>query len=213
MRSHTAVEKVAPQLAVDLKAKGLSYAAPIFIRIFKQEMALEIWVEREGRFESFRTYRIAARSGRLGPKLREGDYQAPEGFYFVTPVRMNPNSRFHLSFNLGYPNAYDKAHGRTGSALMVHGGNASIGCFAMTDAKMEEIYALADAAFRNGQRFFRVHCFPFRMTDANMKKHIRSKWHAFWQNLKEGHDFFEKTGAPPNVVVRDRKYVFEKARD
>jgi len=131
----------------------------------------------------------------------------------VTPARLNPSSRFHLSFNLGYPNEYDRAHRRTGSALMVHGGKASIGCFAMTDAKIEEIYALASAALRNGQRFFRVHCFPFRMTAGNMKKRQASEWSAFWQNLKEGYDFFEDAGAPPNVLVRDGKYAFEEAKD
>jgi murein L,D-transpeptidase YafK len=122
---------------------------------------------------------------------------------------MNPNSRFHLSFNLGYPNAYDQAYKRTGSALMVHGGRVSIGCFAMTDKKIEEIYALADGALRNGQRFFRVHCFPFRMTDENMKQHRSSEWISFWKNLKSGYDFFENTKLPPDVKVQNGMYVFE----
>ena len=149
-RSRAAMNRVAPVLVRDLKARSLSYGAPIFIRIFKEEMELEVWVKQEKQFELFRTYPVVAMSGNLGPKRREGDRQAPEGFYFVTPSRMNPSSRFHLSFDLGYPNAYDQAHGRTGSALMVHGNRASIGCFAMTDPKIEEIYALADAALRNG---------------------------------------------------------------
>ena len=174
---------------------------------------MEVWLKGSDKFELFRTYHVEAMSGQLGPKLREGDRQAPEGFYFVTPSRMNPRSRFHLSFNLGYPNAYDRAHGRTGSALMVHGNKVSIGCFAMTDAKIEEIYALADASLRNGQRFFRVHCFPFRMTEDNMGKHTKSKWYSFWENLKDGYDFFEKVKQPPNVLVRDKKYLFEQAKD
>jgi len=212
-RSRKAVAAVAPRLVAQLKGRGLSYGSPIFIRAFKEEMELEVWMEAKGKFQLFRTYGVAARSGELGPKLREGDRQAPEGFYYVTPPRMNPNSRFHLSFNLGYPNAYDRAHRRTGSALMVHGGAASIGCFAMTDAKIEEIYALADAALRNGQRFFRVHCFPFRMTDENMKRHGESKWHPFWRNLKEGYDYFEKAQKPPDVTVRGGKYAFAAAQD
>ena len=148
-------------------------------------------------------------SGELGPKLKEGDGQAPEGFYFVPPSHMNPKSRFHLSFNLGYPNAYDRANGRTGSALMVHGGQASVGCFAMTDPKVEEIYALAEAALRNGQRFFRVHSFPFRMTDGNLARHPASRWQPFWLNLKEGYDFFEDSGLPPDVVVGNMRYSFK----
>ena len=212
-RSRAAVSRVAPRLVRALEAKKLTYGSPIFLRIFKAERELEVWVGGGERFELFRTYKIAACSGNLGPKLREGDRQAPEGFYFVPPSQMNPNSRYHLSFNLGYPNAYDRAHGRTGSALMVHGGAASIGCFAMTDAGIEEIYAIADAALRNGQPFLRVHCFPFRMTPANMARYRDSTWRAFWQNLKQGYDFFERTGRPPNVRVNDGRYVFESAAD
>lgn len=208
-RSRDAIAAVAPALIRDLGKKGLTYGAPVFVRIFKEEKALEVWMKQAEAFELFRTYDIVAMSGRLGPKLREGDRQAPEGFYFVTPSRMNPNSRYHLSFNLGYPNTFDRTHGRTGSALMVHGSNASVGCFAMTDAKIEEIYALADAGLRNGQRFFRVHCFPFRMTKGNMKKHRQSKWTPFWENLQTAYDLFEKTKQPPDVLVRNKNYVFE----
>ena len=160
------------------------------------------------RYQLFRTYKVAAMSGELGPKQKEGDKQAPEGFYFVPASRMNPNSRFHLSFNLGYPNGYDRAHKRTGSALMVHGAKVSIGCFAMTDPKIEEIYTLCDAALRNGQPYFRVHSFPFRMTDANMAQHKDSKWQEFWENLKAGYDWFEEKGVPPDVTVKDKRYVF-----
>ena len=212
-RSRNAVAKVAPSLIHSLNPAGLSYGAPVFLRIFKKEMELELWVQNRNAFKLFRTYDIVAMSGHLGPKLREGDRQAPEGFYFVTPSRMNPNSRFHLSFNLGYPNSYDRAHKRTGSALMVHGNQVSIGCFAMTDSKIEEIYCLADAALRNGQKFFRVHCFPFRMTEENMKDHSKSEWITFWQNLKIGYDWFEKTNQPPNVLTRDKNYVFQEAKD
>ncbi len=207
--SRRAMAKVAPKLMVELKEKGLAYGSPIFIRIFKKEMQLELWLEANDKFELFCIYPIVACSGKLGPKLREGDHQAPEGFYYVPPSQMNPNSSYHLSFNLGYPNAYDKAHSRTGSALMVHGSNGSVGCFAMGDRNVEKIYALADAALRNGQPFFRVHCFPFRMTDQNMKKNRKSKWLPFWLNLKQGYDFFEAKAKPPNTVVRNKNYVFE----
>jgi murein L,D-transpeptidase YafK len=212
-RSRNAIARVAPSLVSDLDGRDLAYGSPVFIRIFKEEKELEVWIEKEDAFKLFRTYSIAAMSGHLGPKLREGDRQAPEGFYFVTPSRMNPNSRFHLSFNLGYPNTYDQAHRRTGSALMVHGNRVSIGCFAMTDPKIEEIYCLADAALRNGQKFFRVHCFPFRMTTKNMEKQSKSEWMSFWKNLKTGYDSFEEAQQPPNVLVRNRKYVFETAKE
>ena len=209
-RSRAALDRVALSLVRDLQSVGLAYGNPVFIRIFKEERELEIWVKKESVYQLFRTYPVAAMSGQLGPKLREGDRQAPEGFYFVPPSQMNPNSRFHLSFNLGYPNTYDRAMGRTGSALMVHGNEVSIGCFVMTDSKIEEIYALTDAALRNGQKFFRVHVFPFRMTERRMKEARSENWYSFWENLKGGYDFFEKTGNPPNVLVRSGKYVFEK---
>ena len=207
-RSRSVVARVKPKLEKELLSKGLSYGAPLFIRVFKESKELEVWLQNGKQFELFKTYAIHHFSGSLGPKLKEGDRQAPEGFYFVTPDRMNPNSRFHLSFNLGYPNAYDQAHGRTGSALMVHGSTVSIGCYAMTDERIEEIYTLADAALRNGQKFFRVHCFPFRMNDEAMAKNKGHTWHSFWLNLKEGYDFFEKTRNPPDVEVKNKRYMF-----
>lgn len=211
--SRKVIKNVAPRLIPLLTRKKLSYGSPIFIRIMKEEMELELWVKEKKKFQLFATYRIAARSGKLGPKQKEGDRQSPEGFYYVLPSRMNPYSSYHLSFNLGYPNTYDRAYGRTGSALMVHGSDVSIGCYAMTDEKIEEIYTLADAALRNGQRFFRVHCFPFRMTKQNMKRHRKSKWFGFWINLKQGYDFFENTKIPPNATVKNKKYVFEHDKD
>ncbi len=210
-RSEAAAKRVRPPLEAALRAKGIRWSAPVFIRIFKEEKQLELWIDDGKVFKHFKTWPICKFSGGLGPKLKEGDGQAPEGFYFVPPARMNPYSRFHLSFNLGYPNTYDRAHGRTGSALMVHGNCVSIGCYAMTDTRIEEIYSLCDAALMNGQRFFRVHCFPFRMTEANMKRHAKSKWLAEWKNLKRGYDWFEKTKRPPNVEVKGKRYTFSKA--
>ncbi len=210
-RAAEAAKRVRPALEKDLAAAGLRFGAPVFLRIFKEERELELWVREPGRktFRHFRTWPIVAMSGKLGPKTWEGDRQAPEGFYFVPPSRMHPKSRFHLAFNLGYPNAYDRAHGRTGSFLMVHGNRWSAGCFAMTDEKIEEIYTLCDAALKNGQPFFRVHCFPFRMTSGRMTAAAGHQWESFWMNLKEGYDAFEQSGIPPNVAVRDNKYRFE----
>lgn len=211
-RFRNARARRSPALQRDLAGRGLRLGAPIFMRIFKESSELEVWIEQGDRFHLFRTYPICTYSGHLGPKLRTGDMQSPEGFYFVTPARMNPASTFHLSFDLGYPNDYDRHHGRTGSALMVHGDCVSIGCYAMTDARIEEIYTLADAALRGGQPFFRVHVFPFRMTPENMRRHADSRWSSFWINLKEGYDFFERAHRPPDVEVRHGRYVFGPSR-
>ncbi len=209
-RSREVTARQAALLAPRLAARGQKLGAPVFVRVFKQELALEVWLEKDGRFTLFDTWKIAYHSGTLGPKLAEGDLQSPEGFYFVPPGMLNPNSRFHLAFDLGYPNAFDRALGRTGSFILVHGKDVSTGCFAMTDPGIEEIYTLVEAALRAGQPFFRVHVFPFRMTDANLKAHARSPHRAFWENLKEGHDWFEARGVPPDVGVRAGRYVFRE---
>jgi len=212
-RDQAAAERVLPELKKALEAKGLRVGAPVFIRVFKEERQLELWVKKDGgTYELFRTYPVVAISGELGPKLAEGDNQAPEGFYHVPPAAMKPDSTFHLAFNLGYPNAYDRAHGRTGSFLMVHGAEVSIGCYAMTNEKIEEIYTLCDLALKNGQAFFRVHAFPFRMTDKRMADAAGNQWEDFWKNLKEGYDFFEREKTPPEVSVSGGRYVFQTAR-
>jgi murein L,D-transpeptidase YafK len=191
-----------------LGKKGMKPEAPIFVRIFKEESELELWKQRDdGRYYHFKTYPICNWSGDLGPKEREGDKQAPEGFYTITHDQMNPNSGFHLAFNLGYPNAYDKAHKRTGEFLMVHGKCKSAGCYAMTDALIEEIYALAREQFIGGNQSFQVHAFPFRMTPEKLALHRKAKWFPFWATLKEGYDYFETTRQVPPVAVCERKYL------
>ena len=196
-------------LAENIEAIGGRVGDPIFIRIFKEEAELEIWMREDGQYHLIQTYPICAFSGELGPKQKEGDRQSPEGFYYVTKSRLNPNSRFHLSFNLGYPNRYDRAHGRTGSFLMVHGDCVSIGCYAMTDSKIEEIYELVEQALMQGQKIVRVHAFPFRMTIENMQRHYGDTWYHFWENLKEGYDWFEEHSMPPNVSVKQKVYIFD----
>lgn len=208
-RSETAINSVEPILTEALAAKGLKYGAPIYIRIFKTSAKLEVWVQNQSSFQLFKTYDICAFSGDLGPKTKTGDGQAPEGFYFVGPGNLNPWSSYHLSFNIGYPNAYDRAQGYTGSALMVHGRCVSIGCYAMTDKYINEIYALAHAAFKGGQPFFRVHIFPFELEDETLSQYKGHKWYAFWKNLQEGYDFFNAYKYPPNVVVKNGVYHFE----
>ena len=209
-RPAAAAGRVKPTLDCELHAAGLQLGDPVFIRIFKEERELELWVRHrsDGTYRHFRTWPVVAMSGTLGPKLAEGDLQAPEGFYFVPPDRMKPDSLYHLAFNLGFPNAFDCAHGRTGSLIMVHGNRVSIGCFAMTDEKIEEIYTLCEGALSNGQPFFRVHVFPFRMTSERMSAAAAHPWHDFWLNLKEGYDWFENTRIPPEATVKDGRYAF-----
>lgn len=208
-RSIKAINEVKPRLESQLKEKGMTYGSPVFIRILKEPKELEIWVKKGGSFHLFKTYPVCTYGlGGFGPKTKEGDGKAPEGFYSVTPDRMNPSSNYHLALNVGYPNSYDRDHNRTGSAIMIHGDCVSIGCFAMTDPAIEEIYALADGAFRNGQGSIMVHIFPFRMTGDKLKRNAKSPWKEFWDNLKKGYDHFEKDQVPPEVSVRDKRYVF-----
>jgi murein L,D-transpeptidase YafK len=194
-----------------LAAAELSYGAPVFLRVLKEESELELWMQQVGGqpWKLFRKWRIANYSGTLGPKLREGDLQAPEGFYEVGIKQLNPMSRFHLSFNIGYPNAYDQHHGRTGSLIMVHGSNVSIGCFAMTDPVIEEIYLLVEAALKAGQVAVPVHVFPFRMTAERIAQAEaeRATWLGFWRDeLAPSYAAFEKNGVPPGVKSVDGRY-------
>ena len=191
-----------------LAKKGMQPGSPVFVRIFKEESELEIWKQRDdGRFYHFKTYPICTWSGELGPKLVKGDKQAPEGFYTITPTLMNPNSKFYLSFNLGYPNAYDRTLARTGDSVMVHGKCRSAGCYAMTDALIEEIYGLTRESLKAGQPNFQLHAMPFRMTDARMASMKANKWYPFWKTLKQGYDHFEQHRIPPTVAVCERRYV------
>lgn len=190
-----------------LKEVGVKLGAPVFVRIFKQEHVLEIWMKKDDRFVLFASYPICRWSGYLGPKLKEGDRQSPEGFYTVSKRQLNPNSRWHRSFNLGFPNIFDRSHKRTGSYLMVHGGCSSIGCYAMTNAAMDEIWRIVTAALWRGQGRFHVHVYPFRMTAWNRRLHQGNQWNSFWTDLQDGHDVFERTNVPPKISVCKQRYV------
>jgi murein L,D-transpeptidase YafK len=195
-----------------MEGLNMDRSAPILIRIYKEESTLEIWKQdRSGKFVLLNSYPICKYSGNLGPKLTQGDRQAPEGFYDITPDQMNPNSSEYLAFNTGFPNAFDRSLGRTGSFLMVHGGCRSVGCYAMTDYAMEEIYGLVDEAFRGGQQKIQLEAFPFRMTAENLASHAGDPNMPFWEMLKAGSDAFLATEKPPRVAVCDRRYVFNSA--
>jgi murein L,D-transpeptidase YafK len=192
-----------------MKAKDMTRSAPVLVRIYKQESELEVWKQTNaGRYALLKTYPICRWSGQLGPKVREGDRQAPEGFYTITPGLMNPNSAYYLSFDTGYPNAYDRAHGRSGAHLMVHGTCSSAGCYAMTDEAIAEVYAIAREAFGGGQKAFQVQAYPFRMTAENLAKHRADPNMAFWRNVKEGSDYFEVFKQEPPVSVANMRYNF-----
>lgn len=193
-----------------LKAMGSSPAAGTFIRIFKESSELEVWKRTAGgTYKLFQTYEICAWSGELGPKFKEGDRQAPEGFYSITPALLNPNSNYYLSFNTGFPNKFDRAHGRTGSDLMVHGDCSSRGCYSMTDESIAEIYALIRESFAGGNDSVQLQIFPFRMTPQNLARHASSPHMSFWKDIKEGYDRFELTKAPPAWDVCNKEYVFD----
>lgn len=203
------LQPLSHEIKSEIKKIGSSENAPLYIRIFKEEAVLEAWKKTsDGTYALLKSYPICAYSGKTGPKKKEGDRQAPEGFYSITPGQMNPNSSYHLSFNLGYPNAFDRSYGRTGAHLMVHGSCSSRGCYAMEDEPIAEIYALGREAFEGGQRAFKVHAFPFRMTPENMARNRKNEHFVFWQNLKNGYDHFEITKKPPRIEVCNRTYIF-----
>lgn len=198
-------------IVAEMKAKGMDRDSPIAIRIFKEEGVLEIWKARaDNRFEKIKDYRICAWSGRLGPKVKEGDRQAPEGFYPLSRANMNPYSQYFLAINTGFPNRYDAANSRNGTNLMIHGACSSSGCYSMTDAQILEIWAFARDAFKGGQQSIQLQAFPFRMTAENMARHRHSEHYEFWKMLKTGYDHFEVTKRPPEVAVCGRKYVFNQ---
>ena len=204
------MQPLSERVLAELKTKKMEKDSPILMRIFKEEAELEVWKQDDsGRFALFRSYPICRFSGELGPKIKTGDRQAPEGFYTITPGLMNPNSSQYLAINTGFPNAYDRANGRTGSFLMIHGGCTSAGCYAMTDEQMAEIYALAREAFFGGQPSFQLQAYPFRMTPLNMARHSNSPHMAFWTMIKEGHDYFEVTHLEPRLGVCEKRYIFE----
>ncbi|HEV2506284.1 MAG TPA: murein L,D-transpeptidase family protein [Mesorhizobium sp.] len=204
-------KQLSEKILADMRAKGMNRESPIVGRIFKEENVVEVWKQKtNGRYEIIASYPICRYSGKLGPKYTEGDRQAPEGFYTVRPGQMNPKSGYHLSFNIGYPNTYDRANGRTGSNLMVHGACSSSGCYSMNDPQIEEIYAFARDAFKGGQTEFQIQAYPFRMTAANMARYRSDPNYEFWKMLKVGYDNFEITKVPPKVDVCEKRYVFNQ---
>jgi murein L,D-transpeptidase YafK len=204
------MQPLSQRMLIELETKNMEKGSPILVRIFKEEAELEVWKQdKTGRFAPLRTYPICRWSGELGPKVKQGDRQAPEGFYTIVPALMNPNSNYYLAINTGFPNAYDRANGRTGALLMIHGDCSSSGCYAMTDEQIAEIYALARESFSGGQKSFQLQAFPFRMTPLNMVRHRDSPHLAFWRMLKQGYDHFEVRHLEPRIDICEKRYVFD----
>ncbi len=205
-----ALQPLSQAMLAELERRHMPKESPILVRLFKEEAELEVWKEDDtGRFARLKIYPICRWSGELGPKVKQGDRQAPEGFYTITPAQLNPNSHYYLAVDIGYPNAFDRAYGRTGGDVMIHGDCSSRGCYAMTDEQITEIYALARESFFGGQRSFQVQAYPFRMTPVNMAKHRNNPNMPFWRMLKEGNDHFEVMRLEAKVDVCEKRYVFD----
>jgi murein L,D-transpeptidase YafK len=205
-----AMKELSPEMVTLLQQKNMPKDSPILIRIFKEESELEVWKQdTSARYELVKVYPICRWSGDIGPKVKEGDRQAPEGFYPISPGLMNPNSSYYLAINTGFPNAFDKANNYSGAFLMIHGDCSSRGCYAMTDEQIGEIYSLARESFLGGQKAFQVQAYPFRMTAANLARHRNNPNMAFWKMIKVGSDHFEVSHLEPRVDVCDKHYVFD----
>jgi murein L,D-transpeptidase YafK len=205
-----ATKELSPQLLSLLQQKNMPKHSRILVRIFKEESELEVWKQdATGHFQILKIYPICRWSGDLGPKVHAGDHQAPEGFYTIKPELMNPNSNYYLAINTGFPNTFDKANDRDGAFLMIHGDCLSVGCYAMTDDQIAEIYSLARDSFLGSQQSFQIQAYPFRMTPANLARHRTNPHMAFWKMLKVGNDHFEATHLEPKVEVCNRRYVFD----
>lgn len=214
-QSATATERVSQKtrdkLADELAILDLAVGNPVLIRAFKKESRLELWIKPSlsDNYQLFRTYPICYYSGGLGPKLRVGDKVTPEGFYQIKTQNLQPRSRFHLALDIGYPNRYDRYHGRTGSLLMIHGACDAVGCFAMSNLQIEEIYYLVEQALLGGQKSVPVHAFPFHLTDDNILEFSEHRWLDFWLQLKTGYDLFNEEQIPPVIQVENGEYRIE----
>ena len=212
-RADIARKRVTPVLNSFLEPCGARVGSPVFLRAVKEDSVLELWVkpDKSECYMLAKRYPIAAWSGKLGPKEKEGDRQTPEGFYEVEPSGLNPRSNYHLSFNIGYPNAYDRSLNRTGSFIMVHGRDVSIGCLAMTDSGIEEIYIMVEQALVHGQKNVPVQIYPFVPTPARLSEEKDSPHAAFWADMARAWDWTERTRTPARVkAVNGRLVVVEQ---
>lgn len=203
-RVRTAFDEKWRDLSKLLDSKGVNpNKFKLFIRVFKAEQRLETWVtdfENE-HFVLLKTYKIAASSGELGPKRKQGDYQVPEGFYHID--RYNPTSSFYLSLGVNYPNESDRILGKKnlGGDIFIHGSDVTIGCVPLTDDKIKEVYALAVQAKNGGQTKVYVHVFPFELTSENIEKYKNNSHYQFWKSIEKGYIYFNQEKKLPVVGI------------
>ena len=200
-------------LKSDLKKKGIKENFELFMRVFKEDKVVEVWLKskEEKEFRLFKTYAICASSGELGPKRKKGDGQVPEGFYSIAVF--NPYSSYHLSIGINYPNASDKiiGTGNLGGDIMIHGSCVTIGCMPLTDTYIKEVYVLCVEAKNNGQQTIPVHIFPTKMDEKGMTFLLETnpKQLDFWKNLQTGYNYFEQKKQLPKVTIDKKgKYLF-----
>ena len=195
-----------PKLEKELISKGFKQYSPIYLVILKEDNLFQVWVKSKTTYKLFKTYGICFFSGGLGTKTRSGDGKSPEGFYTIGPKQLNPVSNYHLAINIGYPNKLEIKKGYSGNDIMVHGNCASIGCYAMTDPQIEEIYTLIYKAFDSGQQKIDLAVYPFRMDETHMKRYAGSAYFDFWKTIEPGYVFFEKHHLPPVISIRHNAY-------
>ena len=213
-RPAEALQRKEDTLQKQFEAKKLAWPAKyIYIRSFKYDSQMEVWVKNEinAPFRLFKTYKVCALAGTLGPKRMEGDYQVPEGFYYIN--EFNPVSSYYLSLGINYPNASDKILSdslRPGSAIYIHGSCVTVGCIPITDQQIDELYILAAHAKDQGQDFIPVHIFPIRFNVDRSSKYLDNltkndpDLKKFAERLEDAFDYFEKYKQLPVVMIGDK---------
>lgn len=219
-RAVDALSRKADTLQKQFAAKGLTWPAKyVYIRSFKYDGQLEVWVknERKDPFKLFKTYKVCALAGTLGPKRMAGDYQVPEGFYYIN--EFNPNSNYYLSLGLNYPNASDKILSDTehpGGDIYIHGSCVTVGCIPVTDQQIDEIYIVAAYAKNNGQDYIPVHIYPVRYNNKKSAAYLHNlgktdgQLKLFSEKLENVYDHFEATHQLPVIMTNSSgDYVFD----
>lgn len=206
------VEAVGMTLAAQFQEKGLTLGSAVFIRVYKQTSEMELWVQQGARYVHFKTYGICRWSGGLGPKMYEGDRQSPEGLYHITAADLIVNPRWDRAMNINYPNSYDVVNGRSGSGILIHGKCGSVGCFAIQDQNVEEVYGAVRAALNNGQAEIPVLALPFRFASVAPTVNDTLQLSEFWSDLRRADLLFERDRIPPTAWICDGRYYFADRR-
>jgi murein L,D-transpeptidase YafK len=206
------VEAVNNSLAAKFEEKGLTLGSPVFLRVYKQTSEMELWVQQGPRYIHFKTFGICRWSGGLGPKMYEGDRQSPEGLYHITTADLIVNPRWDRAMNINYPNSFDVVNGRSGSGILIHGKCGSIGCFAIQDQNVEEVYGAVRAALFSGQAEIPVLALPFRFASVAPSVRDTLQLNEFWSDLRRADLLFERDRLPPTAWICDGRYYFADRR-